>query len=1192
MATTPLNDNRTGIGVRKFNSFSSTQVSQAISRHQYHEGMKNNEKVRRFSEAVYSMVSKWSPEDKVALIREYGDGAKLGKRPSEEDLNVILTEAIIVNLNQNDLKKLMSDVVISQNSFVQDVRKIQRKTKANSAFNVKNFERYYEFMRSATDQKEYKNLRKKLMKGFKIPKHIEKRYPALRKELETVLKECFNTAELESLAASMGIEVYEKMKVKDLHNDIINKTMLYVDLVVGKSKYSMLSGAIMDPEPYNSILLFTSFAYVTGTVGLDYKVVQKLRNNAKLAKQKMELSAKYQSKKAHVSSKAFEEITGFRKKGLFATLQAEKELAKNDKGPLANATRDELLAYAHQFGIEVKPKETEAGLKRKIYEHLAAVNKDAERNKVKLGKEFAKRPFSKKTDLLNIKDSAYDALLGVKSTGNSDSGGAVPTISFDPDGKVKSLNILKAVPVYIVGEGAPGDSYLKDKIRDNKITDLNGNRYDTANMTGGPIVQGDDNYNYLKTIENEIKEGNSMNVYSRLLKDLKTSEVSRKVIDDIQSKTSFDNPKSVKQAIDEMMYLLAVDKANAAGKRKSKNKKEAKKNEEEKKSAEALAVHLRDTKFKENTNSANKDNFFGRTTDTLNQILAKPTDIKLDDVVTPLYGISDILENKFMPLIEGINTNQEMLPNLFKLFEISDTDTVGNCIRDIHSELISPFSELREWFSHLNTIKNLLADPNDPNKGVLGENLPHLSFIRGFLTDPNDPDKGILGSIHEILSNNLSHVEEIKKHVGVIPRSLKTILQSLGVEDPLIAQYKLKFGEDTIDDNGLVNITDRKNADYIDQQVGRTAKDSTRFPNQQPNQEKKYKPTNATLKYAIDNNMPFDPNSTVVSDITTEDSKKNSKKKNAVRVLSVFTETEKLSKFSVRTDIHSNGLDDMSLQPVIPVFVTNDTLITDGTSYDSEVKSAINSLSSTITTSFTSFVGNVGPFPATLTTPTTGAATAIQKAKEIAEQAATQSFNMAEYVKNISSNIGTSSRVFTGGKITRFATGGTAAITGDSSKANMFANGAKPELVQSTGDMTVQPLNKAGTENRQKVSRLSTTERRNALATAISSHVVKFNYQLPGTTELSNTGEAIKVYNVKPGIADPVETRNGTFSVMDLLSGIYGLLVEMNATESSQVGLLGEIAKNTIPTSSGGSSGSSPFTGGFPDSLDGILSGI
>ena len=49
------------------------------------------------------------------------------------------------------------------------------------------------------------------------------------------------------------------------------------------------------------------------------------------------------------------------------------------------------------------------------------------------------------------------------------------------------------------------------------------------------------------------------------------------------------------------------------------------------------------------------------------------------------------------------------------------------------------------------------------------------------------------------------------------------------------------------------------------------------------------------------------------------------------------------------------------------------------------------------------------------------------------------------------------------------------------------------------------------------------------------------NYQ-GGVSEVSNTGEAIKVYSVKPGIADPIETANGTFSVMDLLSGIYGIL--------------------------------------------------
>lgn len=63
--------------------------------------------------------------------------------------------------------------------------------------------------------------------------------------------------------------------------------------------------------------------------------------------------------------------------------------------------------------------------------------------------------------------------------------------------------------------------------------------------------------------------------------------------------------------------------------------------------------------------------------------------------------------------------------------------------------------------------------------------------------------------------------------------------------------------------------------------------------------------------------------------------------------------------------------------------------------------------------------------------------------------------------------------------------------------------------------------------------------------------------------------------------------------MMDLLSGIYGILLDMNDKTASQVGLLGEIAKNTVSSQQAGTSSmNSPFTGGFPESLNDILSGI
>ena len=60
-----------------------------------------------------------------------------------------------------------------------------------------------------------------------------------------------------------------------------------------------------------------------------------------------------------------------------------------------------------------------------------------------------------------------------------------------------------------------------------------------------------------------------------------------------------------------------------------------------------------------------------------------------------------------------------------------------------------------------------------------------------------------------------------------------------------------------------------------------------------------------------------------------------------------------------------------------------------------------------------------------------------------------------------------------------------------------------------------------------------------------------------------------------------------------MITAIYTELTSINSNSGVQTRLLGEIAKNTIPVSSGSSSsGGNPFAGGFPESMDGILEGM
>lgn len=227
-----------------------------------------------------------------------------------------------------------------------------------------------------------------------------------------------------------------------------------------------------------------------------------------------------------------------------------------------------------------------------------------------------------------------------------------------------------------------------------------------------------------------------------------------------------------------------------------------------------------------------------------------------------------------------------------------------------------------------------------------------------------------------------------------------------------------------------------------------------------------------------------------------------------------------------------------------------------------------------------------------IVSPMMAAAAGISLGKTAVGDAATIADNL------LASTLGTTSA--TGARITRMATGGTASITGDAATKNIFANGAKPELVQSNGDMQITPLNKAGTTQKQKVDRMTTSERNSALATSIASHVVKFSTQLEsGITELSNSGEAIKVYNIKPGIADKVDLGGTQVSLIELVAAINTQLQEMGISLEAQTSLLGSVASsaattatNTVPTQQTQSAGNSnPFANGFPSSMDSILAG-
>ena len=124
---------------------------------------------------------------------------------------------------------------------------------------------------------------------------------------------------------------------------------------------------------------------------------------------------------------------------------------------------------------------------------------------------------------------------------------------------------------------------------------------------------------------------------------------------------------------------------------------------------------------------------------------------------------------------------------------------------------------------------------------------------------------------------------------------------------------------------------------------------------------------------------------------------------------------------------------------------------------------------------------------------------------------------------------------------------------------------------------------------------MTTAERSKALSVGVSSHVVRLSYELPsGATDVSNPGEAIKVYDVKPGISDQISVGNGeSTSLIAMISGIYSALTSILSTQAAGNQLLTVIGANTARSKNSVNSSISqnPFAGGFPTELDGILEG-
>lgn len=287
--TTSLGGMSGRITKRQFADITSRSVSGAIARSNYQRFIMSNAKLQKLRIYVFKMVSNWSYEDKWNIIREYGDSNLLRNNPSEGKLNKQVTETLIINMKQEDLEILLKDIVVDEMKIAKDVKVIRTKykkvkVKKDSHFTTRSFEEVYSNIREMKKPKDIQKYLKAYEKRYKVPKYVASQYGNLKKEVFQVLRDMYNKVELAGLALQMKIDFSDGDNFKKIATSIANKILLYVDLIVGKSKKGYSSAIIDGIDAYNEVLQYTSFAFVTGKSGLKSKDLEELRKNAKMAK--------------------------------------------------------------------------------------------------------------------------------------------------------------------------------------------------------------------------------------------------------------------------------------------------------------------------------------------------------------------------------------------------------------------------------------------------------------------------------------------------------------------------------------------------------------------------------------------------------------------------------------------------------------------------------------------------------------------------------------------------------------------------------------------------------------------------------------------------------------------------------------------------------------------------------------------
>ena len=1189
--TTSLNLSGT-LGTRNYRDRTMRDLSNRISRTNISVVAKSDARVKALRDIIFRYVEGLALEDKINIITEYGDLALLRGSTSESKLNEVCTMTIMSNMSPEDLEQLKSDIILKGKNLKKHLKDAERDKKNKNKQGSKAITA--DLVEEDTTPQRRDVRRESLHNN--IPKKVRNQLPQLRRELQRVLRQCFDRFEIVAIAQEMGIDFDGSTKPKDLEELIINRTILYAVLVLHRDRgLESYMNMVSNAEAYENLIQYTSYSYITGRAGIDPREWKIKQDEARRAKLAIEERSRIRSMRRRGNARGIESITGGATANTLRGLA--RKLRNNDNGILAEASYDDLIELASKYGINptsFKNRNVNR-LKAEIYAGMAN-----ESNRVR--KLSSGRMTQRKNDLIKINEShGYQAVLGSAGSAAAESL-AVPLVHFDRDGNLEEMMIDSAVPVYIVSQGASGKSGR---------TGLQ-NRYGVTRKSARAGALG----NKSVTSREELDERERFYLDCIIEQPAPTSSN----VPGLMTAENVHSPADLEAYLRQEAH---IDTWNAIGAYLSLNRQE---NDVSRHAAwlyvfavlnhyKKLANYLI---YRYGTNIRPVKRKGGKAKRFLK---ASARGSFVGSIVTSLIGLKQNLRQSKNAMVpsdlppEARNIYNEQFKDLidsnnaqgFETLLVQKYHYTTNAFKEFKAALKNIDPKNYEN-TYLLSLARLLASSmgqkmisNMFNNQIVGSS--DVNYRDAYETLRKSGGKGArfwnlvgLRTFRNNLRNTL-HVGELSSPGGF---NGIDILKDAETPRP-VPVLKLNADNKTLLDNYeelthavpvyVVNLLSSSGANE-EEILKESASD--------PVSKKALKRGKGGPGKTIASGMRAIPNSHQWLRGGTTKSGKPKKLFRGVTgtlVQPVFV-ANKEETLELNNDLINPLLPDklnrnLFNNYISPVFVVNRDL-RDVTSKIPAIYSTLNSIDGHILNLMTGLTTEVVSAPmgvGAITRPLLATSAILETIQKVG----------AEAIQTTTSSLleGMGIKMATGGTvtrkskpITRFATGGSQIITGDAKGANMFSGGAKPELVSSTGDMSITPLNRSGRENKEVVRRLTTSDAAKALATSLSSHVVKFNYKLPnGVSEVTSVGEAIKVFNVKPGIDDIISINGTETSLAELVASIstqVNGLLETSAAQTQTMAALASAISN-LQTSKGGNS--QPTSVAVPSGLETILGG-